>query len=76
MPLSISPSSSPSRGGQSGMISAATMLCGIFQILIGPAELCRLLRFVSRAAMTGFVNALLAMSKQTLIPAFCLLLVF
>ena len=42
---------------QLGMISAATVLCGIFQILIGPAKLGRLMRFISRAVMTGFANA-------------------
>ena len=37
---------------------AATVLCGIFQVLIGLAKLGRLMRFVSRSVMTGFVNAL------------------
>ncbi|CAO4140852.1 C4-dicarboxylic acid transporter DauA [Methylorubrum aminovorans] len=37
---------------------AATILMGVFQILAGLARLGRLMRFVSRSVMTGFVNAL------------------
>ena len=37
---------------------AATILMGVFQILAGLAKLGRLMRFVSRSVMTGFVNAL------------------
>ena len=37
---------------------AATILMGLLQILAGLARLGRLMRFVSRSVMTGFVNAL------------------
>ncbi|MCO6506572.1 MAG: SulP family inorganic anion transporter [Snodgrassella sp.] len=37
---------------------AATILCGIFQIIAGFLQLGNLMRFVSRSVVTGFVNAL------------------
>ena len=37
---------------------AATILMGVFQIVAGLLKLGRLMRFVSRSVMTGFVNAL------------------
>lgn len=37
---------------------AATLLCGVLQILAGVLKLGVLMRFVSRSVMTGFVNAL------------------
>ena len=37
---------------------AATILMGLLQVLAGLARLGRLMRFVSRSVMTGFVNAL------------------
>ena len=37
---------------------AASILCGVFQILIGLLKLGRYIRFVSRSVMTGFVNSL------------------
>lgn len=37
---------------------AATLLCGVFQIIAGLLKLGVLMRFVSRSVMTGFVNAL------------------
>lgn len=37
---------------------AASILCGVFQIVIGLLKLGRYIRFVSRSVMTGFVNAL------------------
>ncbi len=37
---------------------AASILCGVFQILIGLAKLGRYIKFVSRSVMTGFVNSL------------------
>ncbi len=37
---------------------AATILCGIFQIIAGYLKLGSLMRFVSRSVVTGFVNAL------------------
>lgn len=37
---------------------AASILCGVFQIIIGLLKLGRYIRFVSRSVMTGFVNSL------------------
>lgn len=37
---------------------AATLLCGVLQILAGYLRLGELMRFVSRSVVTGFVNAL------------------
>jgi sulfate permease, SulP family len=37
---------------------AATILCGVFQIIAGFLKLGNLMRFVSRSVVTGFVNAL------------------
>lgn len=37
---------------------AATLLCGVLQILFGMLKLGELMRFVSRSVVTGFVNAL------------------
>ncbi|HWU49344.1 MAG TPA: SulP family inorganic anion transporter [Asticcacaulis sp.] len=37
---------------------AASILTGLFQILIGALGLAKLIRFVSRSVMTGFVNSL------------------
>ncbi|QYC12195.1 SulP family inorganic anion transporter [Brevundimonas nasdae] len=37
---------------------AASLLCGIFQIVIGLFRLGRYIKFVSRSVMTGFVNSL------------------
>ncbi len=37
---------------------AATILTGVIQVLAGALRLARLMRFVSRSVMTGFVNAL------------------
>jgi sulfate permease, SulP family len=37
---------------------AATILCGVFQIIVGFLKLGNLMRFVSRSVVTGFVNAL------------------
>ena len=37
---------------------AASLLTGVFQILIGIAKLGRYIKFVSRSVMTGFVNSL------------------
>ncbi len=37
---------------------AATLLCGVFQIIAGYLRLGSLMRFVSRSVVTGFVNAL------------------
>ncbi|EGH22456.1 Sulfate transporter/antisigma-factor antagonist STAS:sulphate transporter, partial [Pseudomonas amygdali pv. mori str. 301020] len=37
---------------------AATLLCGVLQIIAGYLRLGELMRFVSRSVVTGFVNAL------------------
>ena len=37
---------------------AATLLCGVIQIIMGILKLGNLMRFVSRSVVTGFVNAL------------------
>ena len=37
---------------------AATVLCGVLQVLVGYFRLAKLMRFVSRSVVTGFVNAL------------------
>jgi len=37
---------------------AASLLTGVFQILVGIAKLGRYIKFVSRSVMTGFVNSL------------------
>ncbi|WP_299175508.1 SulP family inorganic anion transporter [uncultured Brevundimonas sp.] len=37
---------------------AASLLCGVFQIVIGLLKLGRYIRYVSKSVMTGFVNAL------------------
>lgn len=37
---------------------AASILCGLFQIVIGLLRLGRYIRFVSKSVMTGFVNSL------------------
>jgi len=37
---------------------AASLLCGVFQIIIGLLKLGRYIKFVSKSVMTGFVNSL------------------
>lgn len=37
---------------------AATLLCGVIQLLVGYFKLAQLMRFVSTSVVTGFVNAL------------------
>ena len=37
---------------------AASLLCGVFQIIVGLFKLGRYIKFVSRSVMTGFVNSL------------------
>ena len=41
-----------------GYLFAATILMGVFQLIAGFLQLDRLMRFVSRSVLTGFVNAL------------------
>lgn len=47
---------------------AATMLMGVFQIVAGLLRLGRLMRFVSRSVLTGFVNALAILIFLAQIP--------
>ena len=47
---------------------AATVLAGVLQILAGVAGLARLMRFVSRSVMTGFVNALAILIFMAQLP--------
>ena len=47
---------------------AATVLTGVFQIIAGWLELGRLMRFVSRSVVTGFVNALAILIFMAQLP--------
>ena len=47
---------------------AATLLCGVFQIIAGVLKLGVLMRFVSRSVMTGFVNALAILIFMAQLP--------
>jgi SulP family sulfate permease len=47
---------------------AATVLCGVFQIIFGLLKLGRYMRFVSRSVMTGFVNALAILIFMAQLP--------
>lgn len=47
---------------------AATLLCGVFQIIAGLLKLGVLMRFVSRSVMTGFVNALAILIFMAQLP--------
>ncbi len=47
---------------------AATILMGVIQICAGLLKLGRLMRFVSRSVMTGFVNALAILIFQAQLP--------
>ena len=47
---------------------AASVLAGVFQIAAGFLKLARLMRFVSRSVMTGFVNALAILIFMAQIP--------
>ncbi len=47
---------------------AATLLCGLFQIIAGRLKLGVLMRFVSRSVMTGFVNALAILIFMAQLP--------
>jgi SulP family sulfate permease len=47
---------------------AATILTGIFQMLAGAARLGRLMRFVSRSVLTGFMNALAILIFMAQLP--------
>ncbi|CAM3764315.1 SulP family inorganic anion transporter [Ectopseudomonas alcaliphila] len=47
---------------------AATLLCGVLQIIAGYLKLGALMRFVSRAVVTGFVNALAILIFMAQLP--------
>lgn len=47
---------------------AASILCGVFQIIIGLLKLGRYVRFVSRSVMTGFVNSLAILVFMAQLP--------
>ena len=47
---------------------AATVMAGLLQILAGVVGLARLMRFVSRSVMTGFVNALAILIFMAQLP--------
>ncbi len=47
---------------------AATLLCGLFQIVAGYLRLGELMRFVSRSVVTGFVNALAILIFMAQLP--------
>lgn len=47
---------------------AATLLCGVLQILAGYLHLGSLMRFVSRSVVTGFVNALAILIFMAQLP--------
>lgn len=47
---------------------AATLLCGVFQLLAGYLRLGALMRFVSRSVVTGFVNALAILIFMAQLP--------
>lgn len=47
---------------------AATILCGVLQIIAGYLKLGSLMRFVSRSVVTGFVNALAILIFMAQIP--------
>lgn len=55
-------------GGRPGMISAATILAGILQMLAGFLRLGQLMQFVSRSVITGFVNALAILIFMAQLP--------
>lgn len=47
---------------------AATLLCGVLQIIAGALKLGSLMRFVSRSVVTGFVNALAILIFMAQLP--------
>jgi SulP family sulfate permease len=47
---------------------AATLLCGLLQMLAGYLNLANLMRFVSRSVVTGFVNALAILIFMAQLP--------
>ncbi|WP_283244582.1 SulP family inorganic anion transporter [Corallococcus exiguus] len=57
-------------GGRPGMISAATILTGVLQLVFRLLRLSRYMKFVPRAVMTGFVNALAILIFLAQLPRF------
>jgi len=55
-------------GGRPGMISAATVLTGLLQVVAGWVKLGQLMQFVSRSVVTGFVNALAILIFMAQLP--------
>ncbi|WP_405014264.1 SulP family inorganic anion transporter [Kitasatospora sp. NBC_01539] len=51
-----------------GYLVAAVLLAGVFQIVLGALGVARLMRFVPRSVMVGFVNALAILIFLTQLP--------
>ncbi|MEU1055297.1 SulP family inorganic anion transporter [Streptomyces sp. NPDC005876] len=51
-----------------GYLVAAVILAGVFQIVLGALGVARLMRFVPRSVMVGFVNALAIMIFMAQVP--------
>ncbi|MFJ8547003.1 SulP family inorganic anion transporter [Streptomyces sp. NPDC093586] len=51
-----------------GYLVATVILAGVFQIVLGAVGVAKLMRFVPRSVMTGFVNALAVMIFMTQVP--------
>ncbi|MFI7387277.1 SulP family inorganic anion transporter [Streptomyces sp. NPDC049813] len=51
-----------------GYLVATVILAGVFQVILGAAGVARLMRFVPRSVMTGFVNALAIMIFMAQVP--------
>ncbi|WUS96668.1 SulP family inorganic anion transporter [Streptomyces sp. NBC_00708] len=51
-----------------GYLVAAVILAGLFQIVLGALGIARLMRFVPRSVMTGFVNALAILIFMAQVP--------
>ncbi len=55
-------------GGRPDLISAATIVTGILQILFGVCELGRQMKYIPHAVMIGFVNALAILIFMAQLP--------
>ncbi|MBV2353349.1 SulP family inorganic anion transporter [Streptomyces sp. J2-1] len=51
-----------------GYLVAAVILAGVFQVVLGAAGVARLMRFVPRSVMVGFVNALAILIFMAQVP--------
>ncbi|MEU9554371.1 SulP family inorganic anion transporter [Streptomyces fumanus] len=51
-----------------GHLVATVVLAGVFQVILGAVGVARLMRFVPRSVMTGFVNALAVMIFMAQVP--------